>query len=65
MSYNKLEKLFLSKNSPKLVFRSAVSLFDKLEISPFLDAFHVNDEGNAAIADLIFDLLHNQIPDTH
>ena len=65
ISYNKLEKLFLSKNSPKLVFRSAVSLFDKLEISPFLDAFHVNDEGNAAIADLIFDLLHNQIPDTH
>ena len=61
ISYDKLEKLFFSKKSPKLVFRTAVSLMDKFEISPFLDTFHVNDEGNAAIADFIFDSLQNQM----
>ena len=65
ISYNKLENLFLSKKSPKLVFRTAVSLMDKFEISPFLDTFHVNDEGNAVIADFIFDSLQNQIPDMY
>jgi lysophospholipase L1-like esterase len=65
ISYDKLEKLFFSKKSPKLVFRTAVSLMDKFEISPFLDTFHVNDEGNAAIADFIFDSLQNQMRDIY
>jgi hypothetical protein len=65
ISYDKLEKLFLSKKSSKLVFRKAVSLMDQFEISPFLDTFHVNDEGNAAIADFIFDSLQNQMRDIY
>ena len=62
LSYKKIETMLLVKKSPELIFRSAVSLMDEIENSPYLDTFHVNDEGNQAIADLIFKCLQKQIP---
>ena len=61
LSYKKIETMFLTKKSPNLIFRSAVQLIDEFETSPYLDAFHMNDEGNRVIAEFIFDSLREPI----
>ena len=54
--YELFENLCQTKKNSRIVFASAVSIFDNVESSPYLDSFHVNGEGNELIAKFLYDV---------
>lgn len=55
--YQVFENICRRKQGSRLRFSSAISIFENLGVSPYLDTFHVNNVGNELIASFLFELV--------